>query len=63
MITEQDDDFQAKARENFALTIFNSMGEHMLPDAELVTARPQLRDYVVMRLAAWRPALVDPVRL
>ncbi|HTI24499.1 MAG TPA: NAD(P)/FAD-dependent oxidoreductase [Kutzneria sp.] len=64
LIKEQDAEFQIEARENFALTIFNSVAEHMVPDAELFTAGPhRLRDYVTTRLAAWHPALVDTVGL
>lgn len=64
LIKEQDDEFQAEARENFALTIFNSVNSRMLPDTELFAAGPgQLRDYVLARLASWHPALAATVRL
>ncbi|WIY00776.1 NAD(P)/FAD-dependent oxidoreductase [Amycolatopsis mongoliensis] len=64
LITRQDPEFRQEARENYALSIFNSTVEHMLPDAELFGAGPdELKAYVLRRLATWHPALVGIVRL
>ena len=64
LIKEQDEEFQAEARENFALTIFNSNTDRMPPDSQLFTMEPrQLRDYVASRLVSWHPALTETVRM
>jgi len=64
LVTQQDPEFQQEVRENYALSIFNSTVEHMLPDADLFSAGPdRLKTYVLQRLATWHPALVEIVRL
>jgi len=64
LVKEQDQEFQDEVSGNYALSIFNSLTDRMLPDAELFTARrEQLKAYVLDRLASWHPALVEAVRL
>ncbi|MGW0826796.1 FAD-dependent oxidoreductase [Streptomyces sp. NPDC002845] len=64
LVKEQDQDFQDEATKNYALSIFNSRVELMMPDAELFAATPeQLKTYALERVASWHPALVETVRL
>jgi 2-polyprenyl-6-methoxyphenol hydroxylase-like FAD-dependent oxidoreductase len=64
LVAQQDPGFQQEVRENYALSIFNSTVEHMLPDADLFSAGPdKLKAYALHRLATWHPALVEIVRL
>ncbi|MGW3103504.1 FAD-dependent oxidoreductase [Streptomyces sp. NPDC001100] len=64
LIAEQDADFRREATADYALSIFNSLAEQMLPDDELFTAGPdRLKEYALQRVAAWHPSLVDTVRL
>lgn len=64
LVKEQDQDFQDEATKNYALSIFNSRVELMMPDAELFAATPeQLKAYALERVASWDPALVETVRL
>jgi 2-polyprenyl-6-methoxyphenol hydroxylase-like FAD-dependent oxidoreductase len=64
LIGEQDQDFQDEATKNYALSIFNSVADRMIPDAELFTATPErLKAYALERVASWHPSLVETVRL
>lgn len=64
LIRQQDQSFQNEATRNYALSIFNSVAAHMMPDAELFTATPEkLKAYALQRVASWHPALVETVRL
>ena len=64
LVAEQDAEFQQEVRENYALSIFNSTVQHMIPDADLFSAGPdKLKAYALQRLATWHPALVEIVRL
>jgi 2-polyprenyl-6-methoxyphenol hydroxylase-like FAD-dependent oxidoreductase len=64
LVKQQDPEFQKEAGENYALSIFNSTVDLMLPDAELFGAgRDELKAYVLRRVATWHPALVETVRL
>ncbi|MGC9539266.1 FAD-dependent oxidoreductase [Streptomyces sp. UG1] len=64
LVKEQDQDFQDEATKNYALSIFNSRVELMMPDAELFAATPErLKAYALERVASWDPALVETVRL
>lgn len=64
LIAEQEPGFQREATADYALSIFNSLADRMLPDDELFTAGPdELKAYALQRVATWHPALVDTVRL
>lgn len=64
LIAEQDAGFRREATADYALSIFNSLADGMLPDDELLTAEPEkLKAHVLERVAAWHPALVETVRL
>jgi len=64
LVGQQDPEFQQEARENYALSIFNSTVDTMLPDADLFSAGPDaLKAYALQRLVSWHPALVEIVRL
>jgi 2-polyprenyl-6-methoxyphenol hydroxylase-like FAD-dependent oxidoreductase len=64
LVAQQDAAFVREARENYALSMFNSTVQHMIPDADLFSAGPdRLKTYVLHRLAAWHPDLVEVVRL
>ena len=64
LVRQQDNAFRQEARENYALSIFNSTVDHMMPDADLFSVGPdKLKTYVLQRLTTWHPALVEIVRL
>ncbi|MGW5367911.1 FAD-dependent oxidoreductase [Streptomyces sp. NPDC004009] len=64
LIAEQDADFRREATADYALSIFNSLPDGMLPDDELFTAgADELKAHVLERVTAWHPALVETVRL
>ena len=64
LIAEQDPGFRREATADYALSIFNSLPDRMLPDDELFTAGPdKLKAHALLRVAGWHPALVDTVRL
>lgn len=64
LIAEQDPGFRREVTADYALSIFNSLPERMLPDDELFTAGPdRLKAHALQRVAGWHPALVDTVRL
>lgn len=64
LVAQQDAAFQQEARENYALSMFNSTTRHMMPDAALFSAgQAELKDYVVQRLSGWHPDLVEIVQL
>ncbi|WP_316783578.1 FAD-dependent oxidoreductase [Streptomyces sasae] len=64
LIAGQDPGFQREATTDYALSIFNSLPDRMLPDEELFTAGPDtLKAHALQRVAGWHPALVDTVRL
>ncbi|GAA2652835.1 monooxygenase [Paractinoplanes durhamensis] len=64
LVLEQDAEFQLEAQENYALSIFNSTADRMIPDDELFSAGPgELKDYALHRLAGWHPDLLEIVRL
>jgi 2-polyprenyl-6-methoxyphenol hydroxylase-like FAD-dependent oxidoreductase len=64
LVAQQDPEFQQEVRENYALSMFNSTVQHLIPDADLFSAGPdELKAYALHRLAAWHPDLVEIVRL